>query len=133
MILELVQQNPKTSIIVLAGLVSLFISLVNYFVLDKEKVRAGKQRQKELQQKLKDHKDNPAKAMEVQKEMVSHMMETMKHSLKPMAFTIVPALLVFWWIRNAFAGTPIENSWIWYYIISALIFSLIFRRLFKLP
>ena len=48
---EFIQLNPKTGIIVFAGIMSLFITTVNYFVLDKDKVRASKKKQKELHYK----------------------------------------------------------------------------------
>ncbi|MCH8873648.1 hypothetical protein IH824_12920 [candidate division KSB1 bacterium] len=38
-IVEIIQAYPKWSIIVIALLVSLFISLINYFVLDKDKMK----------------------------------------------------------------------------------------------
>ena len=133
MVLELIQTYPRTSIILISAAISFFISLVNYFVLDKDKVKESKKRQKELQAKIKEHKNDPAKAMEFQKEMMGHAMESMKHSMKPMFFTLIPVLVVFWWMKDIFAATEIVKSWIWYYIVSAIIFSMIFRKLLKLP
>ena len=131
MVKELIIANPKLSIIVISGLVSLFISLVNYFVMDKEKVKNSRERQKELQGQMKEHKGNPAKMMEIQKEMMSHVGENFKHSLKPMMITLIPILIVFAWIRNVFTG--VLSGWIWWYLVSAIVFSMIFRKVFKLP
>jgi uncharacterized membrane protein (DUF106 family) len=133
MVVELIQTYPRGSIIGISVLVSLFISLINFFVLDKEKVRHGKKRQKELNKELKSHKDNPEKMMAIQKEMMSHTMDTLKHSFKPMLITLIPILVVFSWIKGAYAETSIASSWLWYYIISAIVASLVFRKLFKLP
>ena len=131
MIEEIILLNPQVGIVFLAGLISLFISSVNYFVMDKEKVRNGKERQKELQKQIKEHKENPEKMMKLQKEMMSHMGENFKHSLKPMMITMLPILVVFYWIRDVFSEALV--GWFWYYLVSALIFSMIFRKLFKLP
>jgi uncharacterized membrane protein (DUF106 family) len=128
---EIIMTNPKLWIVVIAGLVSLFISLVNYFVMDKEKVKKSKDRQKELQKEMKEHKHNPEKVMELQKEMFSGIGENFKHSMKPMLITMLPILVVFYWIKGAFEG--VLQGWIWWYLVSAIVFSLIFRKLFKLP
>ena len=132
-ITEIIQANPIIGIIVISGFVSLFISLINYFVLDKDKVKSMKVRQKELQKEMKENKHDQAKVMALQKELMGHTMENLKHSFKPMIITIIPVLVVFYWIRNVFEGTSIGGSWLWWYIGSAVAFSLIFRKLFKLP
>ena len=133
MIIDIIQQYPKISIFVLAAAVSFFISLVNYFVLDKEKMREIKNKQKELQEEMKKHKDNPAKVMELNKEMMSHMGETFKHSFKPMLITFIPIIFFFSLIRGWFAVTEIAKSWIWYYIGASIVSSLIFRKILNLP
>ena len=133
MINEIIQLYPKTSIIVFAGLISLFITLVNYFVLDKDKVKDSKKKQKELRLKMKDLKDNPVKMMELQKEQMAHAMTNMKHSFKPMFITIIPILVFFWWIKASYVDTTLGGSWFWYYLVSAIFFSIVFRKIFKLP
>lgn len=45
---SLVIAYPEISIVVVSGLISLFISLVNYFVLDKDRVRELRDKQKAL-------------------------------------------------------------------------------------
>jgi uncharacterized membrane protein (DUF106 family) len=137
MVIEIIQSwavaYPRTFIIVAAILISLFISIVNYFVLDKEKMHALKARQKEIQEEMKKHKDNPTKLMELQKEMFTHMGSSFKHSMKPMLITFIPLILIFPVMRNALATTVIAKSWFWWYIGSSLVSSMIFRKWFKLP
>jgi uncharacterized membrane protein (DUF106 family) len=131
MIKELIIQNPKISIVVIAVLVSLFISLVNYFVMDKEKVKRSRDRQKDLQKQMKEHKSNPEKMVELQKEMFSGIGENFKHTLKPMMITMLPILVVFYWIKDVF--TEILAGWFWWYLVTAIVASMVFRKLFKLP
>jgi uncharacterized membrane protein (DUF106 family) len=132
-IIELINLYPRWSIIIIAVVLSLFISLINYFVLDKEKMKGMKARQKEIQKEMKEHKQDQAKQTELSKELLSHTMENMKHSFKPMLITIIPILVVFWWIKGVYAETAIASSWFWWYLGAAIASSLIFRKLFKLP
>lgn len=133
--MSFIQANPKLSIIAFSLVVSLFISLVNYFVLDKEKMHEIKRKQKDLQQQMKIHQKagNKEKMMEIQKEILSHSGDMLKHSFKPMIITLIPILIFFGYVRNVFATTSIANSWIWWYIGSAIAGSAIFRKVLKLP
>lgn len=128
---DLLVANPRISIICFSLVVSLFVTIVNYFILDKDRMRELKQKQKDLQAEMKNHKDNPAKMMELQKELMGHTMETMKHSMKPMLITWIPIILFFGWLRNVYGAE--WTSLIWYYIGASLVGSIIFRKLFKLP
>lgn len=137
MAIEFIQQFAQTSphifVIVVSVLVSLFISGVNYFVLNKERMHEIKARQKALQEEMKNHKDNPQKMMELQKEMFSHMGESLKHSMKPMLITFIPILIFFPIVRTALIATSIASTWFWWYLGTSIIASMIFRKLFKLP
>jgi len=134
-ILLLVQQSPKISIVLVAIAISFFISLVNYLFLDKDRVRELKARQKEIQKQIKEHQKagNHEKMLELQKEMMSAMPEMFKHSMKPMLITLIPILVLFAFVRNVFSETAIASTWFWWYLITALISSMIFRKIFKLP
>ena len=127
------QSNPRTAIILASMLISLFISIVNYFVLNKERMSEIKKRQKDIQEEMKMHKDNPEKLMQLQKEMFSHMGESFKHSMKPMLITFIPIVLLFPIVRNLVLTTEIAGTWFWWYLGSSIVFSMIFRKLFKLP
>lgn len=133
MITEYVITYPRTSIIVIGILVSLFISVVQYFIMDKDKMRDLKAKQKTLNEQMKLHKENPQKMMEIQKELLGHSMESMKHSFKPMLVTTIPILIVFGFIKSSFAATAISGSWFWWYFGSSIVASLLFRKWFNLP
>ncbi len=134
-ITAIIQQSPRISIIIFALLISFFISLVNYFVLDKEKMKEIKDRQKKVQEQIKTHQKagEHQKAMELQKQLFADMPEMMKHSLKPALITMVPMIILFSFLRGVYAETIIAKSWFWYYLVAAIIGSMIFRKLFKLP
>ena len=134
-ITELIQQYPRGSLILIAFAISFGISMVNYLVLDKEKMKEIKAKQKKLQGEIMTHQKsgNHGKAMELQKEMLSHSGEMLKHSFKPMIITMIPILIVFGLIRNVYATTVIASSWFWYYLIAAIASSMIFRKVLGLP
>src|SRR3989338_6361802 len=132
MIIEYIQACPKISVIIIALLVSLFITIINYFLMDKVRMRELKAKQKEINLKVKAEPD-PKRKMELSSEMMKHTMESLRHSMKPMIVTFIPVLVVFWFIKGAFAETIIAKSWIWYYIGSAIVGSLVFKKIFNLP
>lgn len=131
-ITTLIQASPKTSIIIFSFLVTLFTTLVTYFVVDRKAMAELKEKQKILKEDMKKHKDNPDKMMELNKQMMEHLPEQMKHSFKPVLITLVPLGIFFMWLRGVFVLTTIANSWIWYYIGSSFVFSFILRKVFKL-
>ena len=137
MVVEFIQQfaqsSPRIFVILVSILVSLFISAVNYFVLNKERMREIKERQKALQAEMKKHKDNPQKMMDLQKELFSHVGESFKHSMKPMLITFIPIVLFFPLIRSALITTEIAKTWFWWYLGTSIVASMAFRKLFKLP
>lgn len=135
MITEWIIANPIVSLIIMSALVTFLMSFLTWLVTDKEKMRALKQRQKELQAKAREHQKNGNQQafMEVNKQLMMEMPELMKHSFKPMLITFIPAIIIFSFLNGAYRQTSLGGWWILYYIIFSMIFSLIFRKVFKLP
>jgi uncharacterized membrane protein (DUF106 family) len=133
--ISLLQQYPRISIVLIGLLVSLAITIVNYYLLDKERLREIKVRQKQLQEEMKKHqKDgNTQKVIELQKQLFSDMGETMRHSFKPMLITLIPIFIVFAFLRSTYDSTTIASTWLWYYIAATFAGSLLFRKIFNLP
>jgi len=125
--------NPVFSIIVVSFVVGVFIQIVNYFMMDKEKMKELKAKQKDCQARLKDAKGDVNLIGEINTEMMKASTEMMKHSFKPMLVTFIPIIVVFTFIRGVYAETSIAGSWIWYYLVSSIVFSLILKKVFKLP
>jgi len=129
---EFIQNNPRIAIILLAFIVTLAITIVNYFMTDREKMKEIKERQKELRKEMKKYRDNPQKMMEINKKMLEDMPEQLKHSFKPMLITFIPLIILFGWLRSTYADTAIASTWIWWYIGASIVFSLVIRRIFGL-
>ncbi len=130
-ITTIIQENPRVSIVIIGLLITLLSTLVTKWVTNQERMKELKDKQKENQKLMKEHKGNATKMMEIQKEMMGHSMEMMKQSFKPMIFTLIPIIIIFGAIRNVYATTELVKSWIWYYIVSAMIGSIIFRKILK--
>lgn len=128
-IVDIIQVNPRTSLVVISFVVTLFITIVNYFMTDREKMKEIRERQKSIRKELKQHRNNPEKMMELNKKSMEDSLEQMKHSWKPMIVTMIPLLIFFSWLRSTFAETAIASSWFWWYLGASLIFSITLRKM----
>jgi uncharacterized membrane protein (DUF106 family) len=105
-------------------------TLVTKWLTNQEHLRSLKERQKQIQKDLKKCKPGDKLFEELQSEMLQITMTMMKSSFKPLLITFIPFLLLLGWIRNTY--TPILPHWLWYYIGSSLVSSLIYRKIFKM-
>lgn len=129
MVLEnFIVSYPRTSIILISATVTILITIVRYFMTDREKMKEIRERQKELRKEMKEFRDNPEKMMEINKKMLEDMPEQMKMSIKPMIITLIPLLILFAWLRGAYADTVIASTWIWWYIGSAIISGIVVSK-----
>jgi uncharacterized membrane protein (DUF106 family) len=123
---------PQVSIIVIALVVTLISMLVTLLLTDRNKMKEIRERQKKCQELMKQHKGDAKKTMEIQQEMLACSAEQMKSSFKPMLVTMIPFLLLFGFIRKVYAGTTISGSWFWYYLVTAIVSSMIYRKILKM-
>ena len=129
-ILELIQTNPRISIILISFIASIFITVVRYFLTDREKMKEIKDKHKKLREEMKEFKNNPEKMLEINKKMMEDLPEQMKQSFKPMIITLIPLLILFKWLWSTYAETAIADTWLWWYIIVSIIFSIILNKVF---
>ena len=131
-ITSIIQAYPLPSVMTISVIITFCSMLVTKFLTDQNRMKELKDVQKACQIKLKDNKGKPEKTMEIQKQMMECSMEMMKMSFKPMLITFIPLLIVFGFVRSSFAATSIAGSWIWYYIGTSIISSLIIRKILKM-
>jgi uncharacterized membrane protein (DUF106 family) len=128
-ITDLMVAYPYYSIAVFSIIVTLISTLAHMWLTNQEHLKSLKKRQKEIQVELKKCKDG-----DVMKELNAEMMKLtgvmFKSSMKPMFVTIIPFLLLFYWLRGVY-GPIMGNSWIWYYIGYSIVASIIFRKVLK--
>ncbi len=122
--------NPLLSIIIFSGIITLISTLVTKWLTNQEHLKSLKERQKQIQKDMKNHKPGEKMFEELQNEMLQISMTMMKSSFKPMLVTIVPFILFFNWLRKTY--DPVLLHWIWWYIGSSIVFSLVYRKIFKM-
>ena len=128
---DLMLSNPKASVIVSSFLITLVMTLVTKKFTNQSRMKELKEIQKACQIRLKDAKGDLKKQSEIQKEMMECSMELMKHSFKPLMITFLPLILLFWWIRGVYSLSTLGGSWIWWYIGTGVISSIILRKALK--
>jgi len=129
MVIEYLSMYPKISIVAISFLVTLAMTLITKKFTNQNRMKELKEIQNACKIKLKDNKGNIQKTEEINKEMLQCSMELMKHSMKPMFITFIPLILLFGWIRGIY--TEILSGWIWWYIVSGILSSLILRKVLK--
>lgn len=67
---------------------------------------------------------------ELNAEMLSLTGVMFKSSMKPMIVTIIPFLLLFWWLKGIYVPL-LGNSWIWYYLGYSILASIVLRKALK--
>ena len=119
--------------LIIVFVISLITTIVQKYATDQKTLKELKKEQKEIQKQMKEFKAHPEKMMELQKKQFAMMPKQMKLSMRAIAYTGVPFILLFRWFYDYFAlvGNPKFFgflSWFWFYLIGAMIFSAIIRK-----
>lgn len=94
------------TIFILSFLITIFITLVQKFTTDQNRLKQIKEEMKTIQKRMKDEKD-PQEKMRLQKESMKFVPEQMKITMKSMLYTILPLFVLFPWMSNNLAFEPI--------------------------
>ena len=121
---------PTYSIIFFSLVVTLISTLVTKWLTNQAHLKTLKERQKQIQKDLKKCKPGDKLFEELQAELIQISMTMMKSTFKPLLITFIPFLILFGWIRRTYVD--ILPGWLWYYIISSMAASLIYRKIFKM-
>lgn len=136
---KLLDYNANIGMIIVTGIIMLTITLVQKFTVDNDTLRQLKLDQKKIQADIKELKNHPEKVMELQKESLKKAGEMFTLSMRSFSYTAVPIILFFRWFSDYFTSfdPPLKIfgffSWFWAYFIFSIIFSIIFRKMLKLP
>jgi len=98
------------SIFIISFILTLVTTLIYKYTTNQSEMKRLKEDTKMYQKKLKELKGNPKKAMEMQKQAMAVNMEYMKHSFKPMLYTMLPLLIIFGWLSAHYAYEPLHPS-----------------------
>ena len=131
-----IQSYPLLTIVVLSFVITFIATIIYKWFTDQNLMKSLKEDTKKLQEEAKQHKDNPAKMMEIQKQAMDKNMKYMMHSFKPTLITILPIGLLITWLGKAYKGIDLNflgfiDSWIWTYIIISVIASILIRKILK--
>ncbi|MBN1175914.1 DUF106 domain-containing protein [Candidatus Woesearchaeota archaeon] len=99
--------GPLLTILIISLIVSLITTFIYKYATDQTKLRKLKADMKRYQKKAMASKDDPEKAMKMQKEMMKLNGEYMRSSMKSMLYTFLPILLFFGWLGANLAFAPI--------------------------
>jgi uncharacterized membrane protein (DUF106 family) len=124
---EFISAYPILSLMLVSLVVTFVSSLAQKWLTNQEHLRNLKKRQKEIQQELKNCKDE-CHLKELNSEILSITGVMMKSSMRPVLVTAIPFLILFYFLRTEYVAL-LGNWWIAYYIISSIVFSLIIRKI----
>ena len=129
----LLNWNLIVGMLIIVFVLTLITTLVQKYATDQETLKEIKKEQKEIQKQMKEFKDHPEKLKDLQKKQFAMFPKQMKLSMRGIAYTGIPFILLFRWFYDYFAiiGNPKFFGflgWIWFYLIFAMIFSSIMRK-----
>src|SRR3989338_1839620 len=102
--------NPALAIVLISLFISVLIILVTKYMTNQELMKKLKEEMKDYQKQIKELRNNPARAMEVQKKAMESNMKYMSHSFKPTLITIIPIFIIFGWMSATFAHESIHPN-----------------------
>jgi len=92
---------------ILVVVITFIITIIYKYTTNQSLMKDLKNELKSFQKQVKDLKNEPEKAMQVQKRMMETNSKYMMHSFKPMIFTFLPIIIFFGWMHAHLAYYPI--------------------------
>lgn len=115
-------QNPVLTVFIVAFIVSLITTVANKLLVDQDEMNEIQTNMKAFQKELREAQKSGdgkkmAKLQAQQADMMKDQSKMMTNSFKPMIVTMVPILLIFWWMRgsiisNIVVSLPQSVYWI---------------------
>ncbi len=132
----LILWNLNFGMLIIVFILTLITTLVQKYTTDQEALKDLKKEQKALQEEMKKNAGDSKKLMELQKKSFESIPKTFKLSMRALAYTAIPLLLFFRWFMDFFKsiGDPklfLGLGWLFFYLISSIIFSSILRKVLK--
>lgn len=126
--------NPIFTIFLISTIVAFVITLANKLLIDQDKYESIRKEMQEFQQEVRDvQKSGDPKAMaDMQKKQMEFMgkqKDMMFMSFKPMIVTMVPILIVFWWMAQQpqISHTVVMLPQIAYYVLLVPLFHMFYH------
>jgi len=132
-------------VMVIAIAISLGSSIVNKKVVDQKRMKEIKDKISDFQKRFNEAKKGGDKALiekleQEQKHVMPLMTEMMMGSFKPMLYTFIPIIVIFYILSGVYGGTgnivnvPLigQLSWFWWYFLIAILTGFGFEAVYKL-
>ncbi len=115
---------------------SVAMTLAYKYITNQKMMKELKDEMKIYQKEMKELKDSPEKMLNLQKKVMEKNMKYIMESFKPTLVTMIPALIIFAWLRTHYIelGDPkvlFGLSWFWVYFIFTVVFGLVLRKVLK--
>lgn len=98
---------PAWSIAIITFIITLLITLIHKKFSDQDRLKKIREDMKSIQKQMREHKNDPAKVMALQKQSMSMAGQQMKMQFKPMLITFIPIIVIFAWFSSHLAYNPI--------------------------
>lgn len=98
--------NPALTVLIISFIVSLITTIANKYLVDQDELNEQQAKMKEMNKKLRDAQKRGdgkevAKLQAEQMEAMGDQTAMMTNQFKPMFVTMVPILLIFFWMRSS--------------------------------
>ena len=99
---------PFWGLLFISGILSLLLTLAYKYTTNQTLMKQLKDEIAALQKELKELRNDPEKALHVQKKAMESNMKYMMESLKPTLVTFIPIILIFGWLAGHYGFEPIR-------------------------
>ena len=132
----LIKINLHLGFIIIVLLLTFLTTLVQKYATDQVALKALRDEQKSTQEKMKQYQNNPAKILELQKKQFEQIPKTFELTMKPLIYTAIPFILLIRWFSDIFKNLNNPKffgfmTWFWAYMLMAIIFNIILRKVMK--
>ena len=131
----LLNWNVTIGLLIITAILNLITTFLQKKLTNQDLLKQLKEEQKLVNEELKLYRDNPQKSMELSKKSMELAMRTMPITMRPVIYTTIPFILLIRWFGDYFKANPVKilgfMSGIWAYILFFIIFSMFFRKMFK--
>jgi uncharacterized membrane protein (DUF106 family) len=116
--------------------ITFITTLIQKYATDQKALKELREEQKKIQEEMKQNRDNPQKMSELSKKQMEFIPKTFRLTSRSILYTGIPLILFYRWFNDIF--TSLNNplifgifSWFLFYIIAAMVFSTILRKVLK--
>ena len=98
--------NPALTVLIISFIVSLITTVANKYLVDQDELNEQQAKMKDINKRLREAQKKGdgkevAKIQSEQMEAMGDQTAMMSNQFKPIIVTMVPILLIFWWMRSS--------------------------------